>query len=299
MSETGVRNGTGPQGLIIGTAGWSYDSWVGAFYPAGTNARGYLAEYSRVFRAVEIDSTFYAMPRADYVRRWAQVTPEGFVFCPKMVQTVTHERELVGCQAETQAFLDRMSMLGDKLGPVVLQFHYQFKPDRMGVLATYLESLPENRRFAVEVRNRGWLTDGFYQVLNEHRTALVLGDLHYMPRLDVVTTDFVYVRWLAESGRAQRLLQGGQEPRPRAGMVGGKGAGMVGARAHRLCLCQQQVHGARPSHGEALHGEAQRANDARRVSSFSGELRALRRAALGIRAFLRWREDVPECGSGE
>lgn len=186
--------------LTIGTAGWSYDSWVGPFYPGGTLPRDYLSEYAKYLDAVEINSTFYAIPRASYVQRWAEVTPEGFLFCPKMVQTVTHEKQLVDAEQETLAFLDTTSLLGEKLGPVVLQFHYRFGPENLEVLRGYLRDFPDGFRLAVEVRNRKWLNDEFYRMLSEHSVALVLSDLYYMPRLKVVTTDFTYIRWL---GRRQ------------------------------------------------------------------------------------------------
>lgn len=198
QADTGVpgaeRPGLGD--LVLGTAGWSYDSWVGPFYPEGLAAREYLSYYAGVFGAVEVDSTFYAIPRPDVVRRWAEVTPEGFQFCPKMVQTVTHELKLQDAQEETERFLEVLSLLGSKLGPIVLQFDYTFGPDNLGLLDAYLEGLPGQHRFAVEVRNRGWLKDTFYQMLVERGVALVLQDLHYMPRLQVITADFTYIRWL-------------------------------------------------------------------------------------------------------
>lgn len=191
--------------LYLGTAGWSYADWVGAFYPPGTPSSAYLAEYARHFRVVEVDSTFYGIPRPDTVLRWAEATPEGFLFCPKMVRTVTHDKSLIDAEPETEAFLETLGLLGPRLGPVVLQFDYTFGPDRAEDLSQYLASLPSEVRFAVEIRNRGWLQPETYAMLAEAKVALVLQDLHYMPRVDVVTTDFTYVRWLGRRADVERF----------------------------------------------------------------------------------------------
>ncbi len=143
--------------LYLGTAGWSYADWVGTFYPPGTASSAYLAEYARHLRVVEVDSTFYGIPRPDTVLRWAKATPEGFLFCPKMVRTVTHDKSLIDAEPETEAFLETLGLLGPRLGPVVLQFDYTFGPDRAEDLSRYLATLPSEVRFAVEIRNRGWL----------------------------------------------------------------------------------------------------------------------------------------------
>ncbi len=197
-------------GLYIGTSGWSYRDWKDGFYPPGLPASRYLTEYARHFDAVEVDSTFYGLPRESSVLRWADLTPDGFLFCPKMVRTVTHDKQLVDAEAETAEFIQRLGLLGPKLGPIVLQFDYTFGPDRGEVLLDYLTSLPPGPRFAVEVRNRGWLRESFFEMLTATNTALVLQDLHYMPRLDRVTTDFTYVRWLgrrADMDRFDRLVK--------------------------------------------------------------------------------------------
>jgi len=191
--------------LYLGTAGWSYADWVGSFYPPGTPSSAFLSEYSRQFRAVEVDSTFYGTPRPETVLRWTEATPPGFLFCPKMVRTVTHDKRLIGAEEETEAFLTTLGVLGPKLGPIVLQFDYTFGPDQAEPLRHYLRSLPDGVRFAVELRHRGWLRNDTYRLLADAGVALVLHDLHYMPRISVVTTDFTYVRWLGRRADVERF----------------------------------------------------------------------------------------------
>jgi uncharacterized protein YecE (DUF72 family) len=185
-------------GIHIGTSGWSYADWVGPLYAAGTPAGRYLGEYARHFSAVEIDSTFYRIPGERMVDGWAAATPPRFTFAPKFPQIITHERRLQACDAERDLFLGRLGRLGEKLGPLVLQFDYTFRYEEHHLLEAFLMGLPPGRRIAVEVRHRGWLRDEFYALLERRRAALVLHDLHYMPALNRATADFVYIRLLGK-----------------------------------------------------------------------------------------------------
>ncbi len=182
--------------IYLGTQGWSYKSWVGHFYPVNTAASDYLKEYAKQFRAVEIDSTYYGAPRPQTVDQWREITPDDFRFTAKFPQTITHEKMLKDALPETLRFLDALARLGDKLGPLLLQFPYQFKPDQHAALADFLAALPREFRYAVEVRHRGWLNDAFFDLLAQQRAALALADYVSMPKLDRATTDFVYIRWL-------------------------------------------------------------------------------------------------------
>src|SRR5437773_12080789 len=99
----------------LGTSSWSADSWVGPFYPAGTQPADFLAWYAKSFNTVEIDSTFYGMPSASTVESWKNKTPEGFVFAAKAPKVITHEKRLVGADEDLNAFLKVISGLGEKL----------------------------------------------------------------------------------------------------------------------------------------------------------------------------------------
>ncbi len=182
--------------IYLGTQGWSYKSWNGVFYPENTPAGQYLAEYAKKRNVVEIDSTFYASPRPSTVLQWSDITPDGFRFTAKVPQKITHGKMLKDAEADMAAFLDAMSALGDKLGPLLLQFPYNFRPDQRPVLEDFLAALPRKFRYAVEVRQRGWLQDWFYDLLSRHHVALVLADYAFMPKLAVTTTDFTYIRLL-------------------------------------------------------------------------------------------------------
>lgn len=182
--------------LLLGTQGFSFEDWVGPFYPEGTSQSAFLEAYARHLNTVEIDSTFYATPRESVVIGWRQRTPPGFVFSAKFPRLITHEKKLDRAIADANAFVTRMQNLGEKLGVLTLQFAYDFTPEYFGRLEEFLSRLAAGPRYAVEVRNRAWLETDFGEMLSEHGVALVLQDLHYMPKLDWTTADFVVIRWL-------------------------------------------------------------------------------------------------------
>ena len=144
-------------GLYLGTSGWSYADWEGTLYPEGLPAGSRLAEYAKHYATVEIDSTFYGTPRRSTVEKWREVAPEGFLFAAKVPQEITHEKNLVDCEALTENFVRTMELLGDRLGPLLLQLPPSFAVEGMGVLEDFLAGLPGGFRYAVEVRHRSWL----------------------------------------------------------------------------------------------------------------------------------------------
>lgn len=189
-----TANGTGR--VLLGTQGFSFKDWVGPFYPAGTKSSQYLEAYAAHFPSVEIDSTFYAIPRGSVVAGWRDRTPADFVFSAKFPKLITHEKKLDRAQVDAEAFVERMSILDDKLGVLILQFAYDFTPDYADRLDQFLAELPAGPRYAVEIRNRDWFELDFGELLSHHGAALVLQDLHYMPRMDWLTSDFTLIRWL-------------------------------------------------------------------------------------------------------
>jgi uncharacterized protein YecE (DUF72 family) len=191
--------------LLLGTQGFAFEDWVGPFYPAGTPKGAYLEEYARHFATVEIDSTFYGSPRAQVVQGWRERTPPGFRFAAKFPKLITHDKQLQGAEGEAAAFVGTMQALGDKLAVLTLQFAYDFTPDKRGLLEDFLAGLPAGPRYAVELRNRGWLTPELGERLSQHNVALVLQDLHYMPKLDWISADFTVIRWLGRRSDIERF----------------------------------------------------------------------------------------------
>jgi uncharacterized protein YecE (DUF72 family) len=204
--------------LYIGTSAFTAAGWEGPFYPAGMKPADYLSFYATNFGSVEVDSTFYRIPSASTVIGWNRKTPDDFVFAVKVPQDITHEKILVDCDAEMKEFVRVMDLLGDKLGPMLLQFPYfnrsvftagaQF----LARLKPFLKKLPKDHRFAVEIRNKNWLDASFGGLLREHGIALALQDQSWMPmpwgyEFDPITSDFTYVRWLGDRKGIERLTK--------------------------------------------------------------------------------------------
>jgi uncharacterized protein YecE (DUF72 family) len=197
------------QSILLGTSGFAAPGWVGSFYPTGIKSADYLDFYARQFNSVEVDSTFYGCPSARTVTNWAQRTPPEFIFSLKVPQSVTHDKALVNCDTEFAEFTGTMKILGEKLGPMVLQFPFFDKwkiKDRHEFtdrLIPFLKKLPADCKFAIEIRNKDWLNAEFAELLRAYNVALVLQDLSHMPKpmelkFDLVTADFIYIRWLGD-----------------------------------------------------------------------------------------------------
>ncbi|MBS1271675.1 MAG: hypothetical protein MAGBODY4_00807 [Candidatus Marinimicrobia bacterium] len=182
--------------FYIGTGGWNYKDWVGPFYPAYLDNSDWLAYYPTQFHTVEIDSTFYGIPKESTVVNWRDRTPNDFQFTAKVPRAITHERRLNNCQDILTKFVKRMAILGDKLGPLLLQFPPGFSPEYFEVLHDFLPQLPVNYRFAIEIRDPGWLNQQFYDLLAANNVALTLTDSSYIPKKSVLTADFTYIRWI-------------------------------------------------------------------------------------------------------
>lgn len=186
--------------LYLGAQGFSYPSWVGPFYPVGTPSSGYLQAYAAQFTTVELDTTFYGVPRASTIAGWRDRTPNGFRFAAKFPQTITHQKSLVQADEEAAAFVGAMSQLGDKLGPLLLQMPPSWGAGGFDVLKAFLPSLPAGFHYALEVRHPSWLgKEAFPRLLDTLRQrgiALCLEQYVGMPALDAVTAPFAYIRWL-------------------------------------------------------------------------------------------------------
>src|ERR1700680_2220177 len=142
--------------IRLGTSAFTAAGWEGSFYPEGMEPADYLSYYAKHFNSVDLDNTFYRAPSKTTVEGWARKTPEGFVFAAKVPQVITHEKVLVDCDAEFEQFVETMGWLGEKLGPMVLQFPFfdrgvfKTQSDFLDRLIPFLKRLPQGYKFAVE-----------------------------------------------------------------------------------------------------------------------------------------------------
>lgn len=192
--------------LHLGTIGWSYNFWKGKFYPNKVASKEFLSYYANKFDTVEVDSTFYRIPTAQAVTKWASQTPSNFLFSFKFPRVITHIKMLKDCERETSLFLERTNQLGGKLGPSLLQFPPNFGVNHFSDLADFIHRLPKTRRYVVEVRDEKWLNSDFYSLLRANGVALAWVDSPSMPQSDVVTSDFLYVRLEGDRSKVKGTL---------------------------------------------------------------------------------------------
>jgi len=194
------------QNLYLGTIGWSYNFWRGKFYPNKTTPKNYLTYYSSQFNTVEVDSTFYRTPTPSTVSNWKEQTPENFLFSLKFPQAITHIKMLKDCEYETEIFLDRADLLGEKLGALLLQFPPNFSIEHLADLENFLHKLPANYRYVVEVRNKSWLNQEFYSILEANKTALAWAESPRMAQINELTGGFLYFRWEGDRKKVNGTL---------------------------------------------------------------------------------------------
>ena len=188
-----------PENIKIGTSGFSYKDWLGNFYPQFCPQTDFLRFYSSQFKTVEIDATFYQIPSETTVKKWSSSTPASFTFTAKFPRTVTHEGTLEDRLNSANRFIMVMQKLGPKLGPLLLQFPYSFKPESYGMLEELLTGLTPGIRICVELRNKNWLmVERLFNLLESKNIAFCLIDHPWMPKITIATADFHYIRFLGD-----------------------------------------------------------------------------------------------------
>lgn len=177
----------------IGTAGWAYDHWRGPFYPVQLKTGEWLPYYAQHFRCVEIDSSFYRLPSVATLRHWHDCVPSGFMFAVKASRYITHMKKLAEPRRSLKPFLDRVTILGDKLGPILFQLPPRWHVD-VKRLAVFLKALSREHRYAMEFRDSSWFDPQVYELLAAHDVAFCIFDLAGSPSPMEVTADLVYIR---------------------------------------------------------------------------------------------------------
>lgn len=167
------------QNYYLGCPGWGMKSWIGRLFPSGTKDRDFLARYAEVFNTVEGNTTFYALPTMEIVERWRDSVPDHFRFCFKFPKTISHDKQLVDCDAEVATFLARVAPLEHKLGTIMLQLPPYFRD--LERLRGFLASLPREIQFAVEFRHEVFFASGQEEadaaaLLRERGVDLVIMD---------------------------------------------------------------------------------------------------------------------------
>jgi uncharacterized protein YecE (DUF72 family) len=161
--------------VLVGTSGYSYKAWKGSFYPDGLKDADMLRHYAERLPTVEINNTFYRMPKPSLLERWAEQVPPGFVFVLKGSQRITHMQRLSNAGESVDYLFATAATLGEKLGPVFFQLPPFFKKDTAR-LQSFLALLPAENAVAFEFRHETWFDDEVYAALRARGVALCAAD---------------------------------------------------------------------------------------------------------------------------
>ena len=159
-----------PKNLRMGCPVWAHNPWVGNFFTTDAKRPDFLPQYGSVFNTVEGNSSFYGLPSASTVHRWCDEVPPGFEFCFKFPRIVSHDLLLIHAERETAEFLARLAPLKENLGPFFLQLPVHFEPKHLKNLGAYLDRLPSDYKYAVEVRHMAFFEGGLEE--NEFNSLL-------------------------------------------------------------------------------------------------------------------------------
>jgi uncharacterized protein YecE (DUF72 family) len=161
--------------ILVGTSGWSYKEWQGSFYPDDLPADEMLRYYATRLPTVEINNSFYRIPKEKVLLDWAAQVPSEFRFVLKASRRITHISRLADADGSLPDFLQTVNVLADRLGPTLFQCPPTLKKD-MARLTDFLGRVPRTWRAALEFRHESWFDEEVYEVLRAHDAALVMVD---------------------------------------------------------------------------------------------------------------------------
>uniref|UniRef100_A0A7V4WLC7 DUF72 domain-containing protein n=1 Tax=Candidatus Caldatribacterium saccharofermentans TaxID=1454753 RepID=A0A7V4WLC7_9BACT len=177
----------------IGTSGWIYDHWKGVVYPENLPKRAWLAFYATLFDTVEINTSFYHLPKETALTRWYAETPPSFLFAVKASRYITHVKKLRDVEEPLALFFRRVELLKEKCGPLLFQFPPRFTFHRE-ILVAFVARLASHFRYVFEFRHPSFFCKEVYDLLRRHNIALCFADTPFFPYAEVVTASFVYLR---------------------------------------------------------------------------------------------------------
>ncbi|HKF43641.1 MAG TPA: DUF72 domain-containing protein [Thermoanaerobaculia bacterium] len=179
--------------ILAGTSGFSYKEWKGSFYPEDLPDAEMLRYYAGKLSAVEINNTFYRMPRSEMLSKWAEQVPDGFLFALKASQQITHRKRLKEAGDAVAYFFKIAVTLGDRMGPVLFQLPPNFKKD-LPRLTEFLAVLPPASRCAFEFRHPSWFEDDVFEALKSRGCALCIAEDEDLATPFVSTAGWGYLR---------------------------------------------------------------------------------------------------------
>jgi len=179
--------------VLIGTSGWSYQHWYDLFYPQDIRSDQLLEYYAQTFSTVEINNTFYQLPRASSVSNWFTRTPNDFIFAVKGSRYLTHIKKLRDSSKGLNNYFSLIDKLKDKLGPILFQLPPNF-PANQERLKSFTDQLPQKNKYAFEFRHQSWFSQKTYDILQGKDIALCLVNPDKYNSTEKITADFIYCR---------------------------------------------------------------------------------------------------------
>ena len=185
---------------FIGTSGWNYKHWKGNFYPEDITQKEWLNFYTERFDTVELNASFYHLPKRDTFKNWKKDTPDKFIFSVKASRYITHNKKLHEVKEPVSNFYKSANGLGKKIGTTLFQLPpgWKFNEER---IRNFIKVLPKSKRFTIEFRNDSWWNDDLLQILRDNNIAFCIFELGGVLSPKEVTADFIYIRLHGPDGK--------------------------------------------------------------------------------------------------
>jgi uncharacterized protein YecE (DUF72 family) len=183
----------------FGTSGWRYDDWNEIFYPKDLADEEKLKFFAKKFNTVEINNTFYNLPKKNVFANWKDRVPDNFVFAVKASRYITHMKKLTDPKSIIKDFFENVSGLGKKIGPILFQLP-PFWKENFERLKKFLQVLPKQHKYVFEFRDKSWYKDEIFKLLKDKNIALCVHDHQDGPSPKILTADFSYFRFHGPGG---------------------------------------------------------------------------------------------------
>jgi len=177
----------------IGTSGWSYAGWLGNFYPQKIKSNLILPFYATLLQSVELNNSFYQIPKEKNVRHWVEITPSNFIFSCKANRYITHIQKLKESAKSVDKLLNAFSHFEEKLGPILFQFPPWWQIE-IPTLKEFITQLPKSYSYTFEFRHKSWFCEELYELLHKNQMSLCFYDHKMYRSPEVVTGPFIYIR---------------------------------------------------------------------------------------------------------
>lgn len=185
--------------LRIGCTGWSYEKWIGSFYPTNLANSNFLKYYSSIFDTTEINSTYYRVPNQFTTKKWFSDTPKNFLFTAKFPKKITHELRLRDVKADVSNFLRSLEPLRSKVWALVFQLPPSLTfTEAKSRIEQIFSFLPKFYRYPIEGRHESWFTDEAIDYLSEKNICLVWNEISGISNPAPITSDYVYLRLIGD-----------------------------------------------------------------------------------------------------